>query len=108
LLLPAITVGDPFYGFGDHDGLEVFTQAVRIAHLDTPYADWVNSVTLTPANLLGLPHLGRIKTGLRGKFVNFQGAATLASYYRRPQWDRLVIRRRVEHRYDSPRLPRVR
>ena len=27
---------DPFYGFGDHDVLEVFNMAVRIAHLDRP------------------------------------------------------------------------
>ena len=31
---------DPFYGFGDHDVLEVFNMAVRIAHLDTPWGDW--------------------------------------------------------------------
>ncbi|TRU16445.1 MAG: cytosine deaminase [Microcystis aeruginosa Ma_QC_B_20070730_S2] len=83
---------DPFYGFGDHDGLEVFTQAVRIAHLDTPYADWVNSVTLTPANLLGLPDLGRIKTGLEANLLIFK-ARYFSELLSRPQWDRLVIRR---------------
>jgi cytosine deaminase len=83
---------DPFYGFGDHDGLEVFTQAVRIAHLDAPYADWVNSVTLTPANLLGLPHLGRIKTGLEANLLIFK-ARYFSELLSRPQWDRLVIRR---------------
>lgn len=30
---------DPFFGFGDHDGLEVFKESVRIAHLDAPYSD---------------------------------------------------------------------
>lgn len=83
---------DPFYGFGDHDGLEVFTQAVRIAHLDTPYADWINSVTLTPANLLGLPHLGRIKTGIEANLLIFK-ARYFSELLSRPQWDRLVIRR---------------
>ncbi|TRU35760.1 MAG: cytosine deaminase [Microcystis aeruginosa Ma_MB_F_20061100_S20] len=83
---------DPFYGFGDHDGLEVFTQAVRIAHLDTPYADWINSVTLTPANLLGLLHLGRIKTGLEANLLIFK-ARYFSELLSRPQWDRLVIRR---------------
>ena len=83
---------DPFYGFGDHDGLEVFTQAVRIAHLDTPYADWINSVTVTPANLLGLPHLGRIKTGLEANLLIFK-ARYFSELLSRPQWDRLVIRR---------------
>ena len=32
---------DPFFNFGDHDVLEVFNQSVRIAHLDTPYLDWI-------------------------------------------------------------------
>jgi cytosine/creatinine deaminase len=83
---------DPFYGFGDHDGLEVFTQAVRVAHLDTPYADWVNSVTITPANLLGLPHLGRIKAGLEANLLIFK-ARYFSELLSRPQWDRVVIRR---------------
>src|SRR5207248_2671746 len=30
---------DPFYGYGDHDMLEVFREAVRIAHLDRLIAD---------------------------------------------------------------------
>jgi cytosine deaminase len=83
---------DPFYGFGDHDGLEVFTQAVRIAHLDTPYGDWINSVTLTPSNLLGLPHLGRIRAGLEANLLIFK-ARYFSELLSRPQWDRLVIRR---------------
>jgi cytosine deaminase len=83
---------DPFYGFGDHDGLEVFTQAVRIVHLDTPYDDWVNAVTLTPANLLGLPHLGRIKVGLVANLLIFK-ARYFSELLSRPQWDRVVIRR---------------
>jgi cytosine deaminase len=83
---------DPFYGFGDHDGLEVFTQAVRIAHLDTPYGDWINSVTLSPANLLELPHLGRIRVGLEANLLIFK-ARYFSELLSRPQWDRLVIRR---------------
>ena len=38
---------DPFYGYGDHDMLEVFTQAARIAHIDLPMEDWPRSVTAT-------------------------------------------------------------
>jgi cytosine deaminase len=82
---------DPFYGFGDHDGLEVFTQAVRIAHLDTPYSDWCSSVTKTPANLMGLPKLGRIGLGLPADFLLFK-ARSFSELLSRPQSDRRVLR----------------
>ena len=51
---------DPFYGFGNHDGLEVLKESVRICHLDTPYDDWVTTVNKIPAQLMNLPHLGKI------------------------------------------------
>jgi cytosine/creatinine deaminase len=82
---------DPFYGFGDHDGLEVFTQAVRIAHLDTPYQDWCCSVTKTPADLIGLPKLGRIEVGLSADLIIFK-ARHFSEFLSRPQSDRIVIR----------------
>jgi cytosine/creatinine deaminase len=82
---------DPFYGFGDHDGLEVFTQAVRIAHLDTPYDDWCCSVTKTPADLMGLPKLGRIGLGLSADLVVFK-ARYFSELLSRSQRDRIVIR----------------
>jgi cytosine/creatinine deaminase len=83
---------DPFYGFGDHDGLEVFTQAVRIAHLDTPYQDWCCSVTKTPADLIGLPKLGRIGIGLPADLIIFK-ARYFSELLSRPQSDRIVIRK---------------
>jgi cytosine deaminase len=83
---------DPFYGFGDHDGLEVFTQAVRIAHLDTPYQDWCCSVTKTPADLIGLPKLGRIGIGLPADLIIFK-ARYFSELLSRPQSDRVVIRK---------------
>lgn len=82
---------DPFYGFGDHDVLEVFTQAVRIAHLDTPYSDWVCSVTKTPADLMGLPQAGRIAVGLPADLVIFSGRY-FSELLSRRQSDRLVLR----------------
>jgi cytosine/creatinine deaminase len=82
---------DPFYGFGDHDGLEVFRQAVRIAHLDTPYDDWCSSVTKTPADLMGLPKLGRIQVGSSADLVIFK-ARYFSELLSRPQSDRIVIR----------------
>jgi cytosine/creatinine deaminase len=44
---------DPFYAYGDHDPLEVFTQTVRIAHLDHPVGDWPRLMTLTPSRVMG-------------------------------------------------------
>lgn len=82
---------DPFYGFGDHDVLEVFTQAVRIAHLDTPYSDWISSVTKTPANLMGLPQEGKIALGLPADMIIFKGRY-FSELLSRPQSDRLVLR----------------
>lgn len=82
---------DPFFGFGDHDGLEVFTQSVRIAHLDAPYGDWCRAVTQTPADLMGLPQLGRIGAGLPADLVLFK-ARYFSELLSRPQSDRTVLR----------------
>ena len=51
---------DVFHSFGDHDVLEVFSQSVKIAHLDRPYGDWPQAVTKTAADLMGLSQVGRI------------------------------------------------
>lgn len=83
---------DPFYGFGDLDMLEVFTQSVRIAHLDTPYDDWCCSVTKTAADLMGLSQLGRIAVGLPADLILFKGRY-FSELLSRPQSDRLVLRR---------------
>jgi cytosine/creatinine deaminase len=82
---------DPFYGFGDHDVLEVFTQAVRIAHLDMPYDDSPCTVTKTAANLMGLPNVGRIGVGLPADLILFKGRS-FSELLSRPQHDRIVLR----------------
>jgi len=82
---------DPFYGFGDHDGLEVFKMAVRICHLDRPFQDWLSSVTKTPADFMGLPDVGRIGVGMAADFIIFQGRY-LSEILSRSQSDRMVIR----------------
>jgi cytosine deaminase len=82
---------DPFYGFGDHDGLEVFNQAARIAHLDRPYSDWVNAITQTPADLMGLSNVGRIGVGLTADLVLFK-ARSFSELLSRNQHDRVVLR----------------
>ncbi|HEY9599575.1 MAG TPA: cytosine deaminase, partial [Cyanophyceae cyanobacterium] len=82
---------DPFYGFGDHDVLEVFTQSVRIAHLDMPYGDWPCAVTKTSADLIGLPDVGRIGVGLPADLILFKGR-NFSELLSRPQHDRIILR----------------
>lgn len=82
---------DPFYGFGDHDVLEVLTQATRIAHLDAPYGDWCRTVTMTAADLMGLPQLGRIGVGGSADLIVFK-ARYYSELLSRTQSDRLVLR----------------
>ena len=86
---------DPFYGFGDHDVLEVFNMAVRIAHLDMPYGDWPCAVTKTPADLMGLPNLGRIAVGLPADLILFK-ARNFSELLSRSQRDRTVVRHGIE------------
>jgi cytosine/creatinine deaminase len=81
---------DPFYGFGDHDMHEVFTQAVRIAHLDAPYGNWCRTVTTTPAELMGLS-IGRIKVGAPANLILFK-ARYYSELLSRSQRDRIVLR----------------
>ena len=45
---------DPFYGYGDHDMVEVYREATRILHLDRPFGDWPRAATATPAAIMGL------------------------------------------------------
>lgn len=86
---------DPFYGFGDHDVLEVFNMAVRIAHLDMPYGDWLRTVTQTPAELMGLPNSGKIAVGLPADLILFK-ARNFSELLSRAQGDRTVLRQGVE------------
>ncbi|MDJ0729882.1 MAG: cytosine deaminase [Crocosphaera sp.] len=83
---------DPFYGFGDHDGLEVLKESVRIGHLDTPYDNWVATVNKIPAQLMNLPNLGKIAIGLNADLVIFK-ARYFSELFSRPQSDRQVIRK---------------
>lgn len=83
---------DPFYGFGDLDMHEVFTQAARIAHLDRPYADWPRTATVTPAAVMGLSETGIIKAGAVADLVLYRGRG-FSELLSRPQLDRIVLRR---------------
>ncbi len=82
---------DPFYGYGDHDMLEVFREAVRIAHLDRPIGAWPKAVTATPADIMGLEHAGRLLPGAPADLVLFN-ARNPSELLSRPQADRIVLR----------------
>ena len=83
---------DPFYGFGDHDGLEVLKESIRICHLDTPYDNWVSSINKVPAQLMNLPNLGNIGVGLNADLIIFK-ARYFSELFSRPQSDRQVMRK---------------
>ncbi|MEL6554372.1 MAG: cytosine deaminase [Cyanobacteria bacterium J06621_11] len=93
---------DPFFAYGDHDGLEVFTQAVRIGHLDHPLGDWPQAITTTPAEMMGLGgssenqseknRTGKIQVGSSADFVVFK-ARSFNELMARGQSDRVVIRK---------------
>jgi cytosine/creatinine deaminase len=90
LAIASDNVRDPFFGFGNHDGLEVFSTAVKIAHLDTPYSDWIRSITTTPAEIMGLDS-NYISVGASADLVIFK-ARYYSELLSRPQSDRHVLR----------------
>jgi cytosine deaminase len=69
----------------------VFTQAVRIAHLDRPYADWPRVVTTAPAAVMGLPGRTGLRPGAPADLVLFR-ARTMSELLSRRQADRVVLR----------------
>ena len=44
VMVASDNVRDPFYAYGDLDMLEVWREAVRILHLDYPFARWARAV----------------------------------------------------------------
>ena len=69
--------------------------AVRIAHLDMPYGDWLRTVTQTPAELMGLPNTGKIAVGLPADLILFK-ARNFSELLSRTQGDRTVLRQGKE------------
>ncbi|MFZ9738093.1 MAG: cytosine deaminase [Prochlorotrichaceae cyanobacterium] len=91
LALASDNCRDPFYAFGDHDGLEVLRESTRIAHLDHPFGDWVTAVTRTPGAWLGLASETTLQVGAPANFILFQGR-TWNEVLSRPESDRRVFR----------------
>jgi cytosine deaminase len=82
---------DPFYAYGDLDVVEVFRAATRIAQFDHPLADWIGTVTTTPAGIMRLPEAGRIAVGRPADLALFT-ARNWNEWLSRPQADRIVLR----------------
>ncbi len=82
---------DPFYAYGDLDALEVFREAVRIAHLDHPVGGWPRAITATPAAIIGAAGAGLLHQGAAADLVAMP-ARTWTELLSRPQSDRAVLR----------------
>jgi len=95
LALASDNCRDPFYAFGDHDGLEVLRESTRIAHLDHPFGDWITALTRTPAQWMGLESCAVIEPGAPAHFILFEGR-NWNELLSRPENDRRVFRAGVE------------
>jgi cytosine deaminase len=80
---------DPFYAYGDHDMMEVFREAVRIAHLDHPIGTWFDAASATPAAIMGLA--GGIAVGAPADLMLLR-ARDWSEALSRSQHDRIVLR----------------
>ena len=82
---------DPFYAYGDLDGLEVYRQATRICHLDHPVGTWPRSITCDAAAIMGLDGQGMLAASGPADLVVFRGR-TWTELLSRPESDRTVLR----------------
>lgn len=101
LALASDNCRDPFYAYGDHDGLEVFRESTRIAQLDSPHGDWIRSVTQTPAAWLGVEGLTQIEPGAPANLILFNGR-NWNELLSRPENDRRIFRHGQEITPDLP------
>ena len=85
---------DPFYAYGDLDGLEVFREGARIAHFDHPQQgawDWLRSVSAGAATIAGFHYDARISVGAPADLILIK-ARSWSELQSRPQADRIVLR----------------
>ncbi|MGV3489755.1 MAG: cytosine deaminase [Devosia sp.] len=85
---------DPFYAYGDLDGVEVFREGARILHFDHPQADawdWLRAITSAPAAHAGFTYKAVIEPGAPADLVLFR-ARDWTELNARPQMDRIVLR----------------
>lgn len=82
---------DPFFAYGDHDMLDTWRQAVRILHLDHPYADAPALAGPTPAGIMGID-AGTIGVGRPADLMILE-AWSLDQVISRPHADRVILRK---------------
>ncbi|MDP3315257.1 MAG: cytosine deaminase [Devosia sp.] len=85
---------DPFYAYGDLDGMEVLREGARILQFDHPQDmawDWVRAVGSAPAAHAGFAYKAVIEPGAPADLVLFR-ARTWTELNSRPQADRIVLR----------------
>ncbi len=87
---PATIAATPFYAYGDHDLVEVYREATRIAHLDHPVGDWPRR---SPPRRPRSPDSATwcVAEGAPADLVLFR-ARTFNEFLTRPQADRVVLR----------------
>jgi cytosine deaminase len=84
---------DPFFAYGDHDMLDTWRQAVRILHLDHPYADAAALAGPAPARIMGID-AGTISVGRPADLMILE-AWSLDQVIARPHADRIILRKGI-------------
>jgi len=87
-------IRDPFYAYGDLDGVEVLREGARILHFDHPQDmawDWVRAIGSAPAKHAGFAYKAVIEPGAPADLVLFR-ARSWTELNARPQMDRIVLR----------------
>ena len=85
---------DPFYAYGDMDGLEVLREAGRVLHFDHPQETaWTAArmIGADAAKIAGFSYRGDIAVGAPADLLLFK-ARTWTELFARPQADRVVLR----------------
>ena len=91
VLIASDNTRDPFYAYGDLDMVEVFREGTRIAQFDHPYGTWIETVTATPAEAMGLDRPARLRIGDPADLVILP-ARSLSELLSRPGAERTVVR----------------
>jgi cytosine deaminase len=94
-------VRDAFFAYGDFDLLEVYTQSVRLAHLDTRMAESVRVVSATAAEIVGRPAAGRIAPGAPAQLV-ITSARSFSELLSRPALPRRCVDGELVHAPVAP------
>ena len=82
---------DPFFPAGDLDPLGTLGLAAMAAHLDEPVEGWIDTVSSTPARLLGLAWDGVLRPGAPADLVLHPGRSS-AEVISRVAHGRVVVR----------------